>query len=129
MEDARFNVEIDSDSLEKTIIGFYEDIIIGGREVRAKIDTGASVSSIDSSLAEVLKAGPVVSRTTIVNAHGRDVRPVVRLEVEMGGKKMNARFNVAARGHMRYQVLIGKNILRKGFIIDPKKRLKKKAKD
>ena len=115
-------------NVETTIIGFYEDVLIGGKLIRAKIDTGASKSSVDVKLAELLKLGPVVGRTTIINTHGRAVRPVVRTEIEMAGRNLNASFNIALREHLRYPILIGKNILRRGFVIDPKKRLKKQDK-
>ncbi|MBT3866198.1 hypothetical protein HOF78_03830 [Candidatus Woesearchaeota archaeon] len=110
---------------EKIVIGFYEDVLIDGKVIRAKIDTGAGVSSIDSSLADAIKVGPVIGRAAVVNTHGRAVRPVVMLKVEIGGKTLDAKFNIAIREHLRYPILIGKNILRQGFIIDPKKRLKK----
>jgi hypothetical protein len=111
--------------IESTIVGFYEDVIIEGKLVRAKVDTGASKSSIDLKLAELLKLGPVIGRTTIVNTHGRAVRPIVRAGIEMAGRKLDASFNIALREHLRYPILIGKNILRRGFVIDPKKKLKK----
>jgi hypothetical protein len=113
---------------EATVIGFYEDILIGGRLIRAKIDTGASKSSVDVKLAELLKLGPVVGRTTVINTHGRAVRPVVRTEIEMAGRNLDASFNIALREHLRYPILIGKNILRRGFLVDPKKKLKKQNK-
>jgi hypothetical protein len=113
--------------MARVIVGFYEDVLIEGNLVRAKIDTGASSSSIDVVLADMLGLGPVVSRTTIVSSHGRGVRPVVKADIEINGKKLNASFNIALRRHLRYPLLIGKNILRKGFIIDPKKRLKKQG--
>ena len=114
---------------EKIVIGFYEDVLIDGKTIRAKIDTGAGVSSIDSSLADILDLGPVIGHAAVVNTHGRAVRPVVMLKVEIGGKVFEAKFNIAIREHLRYPVLIGKNILRQGFIIDPKKRLKKTDKE
>ena len=46
---------------EKTVIGFYEDVIIHGKKIRAKVDSGAGVSSIDYDLAKKLKVGPFVS--------------------------------------------------------------------
>ena len=110
---------------ESTIVGFYEDVLIEGTLVRAKIDTGASKSSVDLKLAELLKLGPVIGRTTVVNTHGRAVRPIVRTEIEIAGRKLDASFNIALREHLRYPILIGKNILRKNFVIDPKKKLKK----
>jgi hypothetical protein len=109
----------------KIIVGFYEDVVINGTKVRAKIDTGASVSSIDKNLAKRLKLGPVVSESVVVSSHGKGVRPVIMTTVKIAGIEINARFNLASRNHLRYSVLIGKNILRKGFIVDPEKKLKK----
>ncbi len=34
---------------------------------------------------------------------------------------MKVHFSIADRAHMKYKVLIGKNILKKGFLIDPSK--------
>ncbi len=110
---------------DSTVVGFYEDILIQGKLIRAKIDTGASTSSISAVLANSLETGPVVKRTKVVNSHGSAVRPVIKLDVEIAGKKITSSFNIAIRQHLRYPILIGKNILRKGFIVDPKKRLKK----
>ncbi len=114
---------------EKTVIGFYEDVLIDGKIIRAKIDTGAGVSSIDSDLASILNVGPVIGRAAVVNTHGRAVRPVVMLKIEIAGRIVESKFNIADREHLRYPVLIGKNILRQNFIIDPKKRLKKSNKE
>ena len=111
---------------EKKIVGFYEDVFVNGALVRAKVDTGASRSSIDSGLADFLGLGPVLGNKTVVSSHGRGMRPIVKAHVVMAGRKLNASFNIVARHHLRYLLLIGKNILRKGFIIDPAKRLKKK---
>lgn len=119
---------MDKMTKEKIVIGFYEDVLIDGKVIRAKIDTGAGVSSIDSSLAGVLNLGPVIGRAAVVNTHGRAIRPVVMFKVEIAGKVLDAKFNIAIREHLRYPILIGKNILRQGFIIDPKKKLKKSDK-
>ena len=42
-------------------------------------------------------------------------------EIEIKGKKFNVEFTVAKREHMNYSMLIGKDVLKKGFIIDPSK--------
>ena len=111
--------------LDKTIVGFYEDVVINGTKVRAKVDTGASTSSVDKDLAKTLKLGPVVSTSVVVNTHGSGVRSEVMANVKIAGREIRARFNIASRNHLRYSVLIGKNILREGFVVDSDKRLKK----
>jgi len=110
---------------QKTVVGFYEDVIIKGLLIRAKVDTGASRSSIDSGLADFLKLGPIIERRAVISSHGRGIRPIIETEIKIFDRKFKASFNIASRHHLRYPLLIGKNILRKGFIIDPSKKLKK----
>lgn len=105
----------------KTIIGYLEKIKIQGKDVVALIDTGATRSSIDLELASELKLGPIIKKSTIVSSHGKSVRPVIKAKVEIGGKKINAFFNISARTHLSYKVLIGRNILRNRFLVDPTK--------
>ena len=114
---------------EKTVIGFYEDVIIHGKKIRAKVDSGAGVSSIDYDLAKKLKVGPIIGQAAVVNTSGKTFRPVIMLEVEIAGRVIEAKFNIAVRDKLRYPVLIGKNILRQDFIIDSKKKLKKSDKE
>lgn len=111
---------------EKTIIGLTEKITIYPKNkdpkiLTAKIDTGASRSSIDVKLAEELGLGPVVMSKMIKSAHGTRLRPIVIAEIELDGKRLKEEFTIADRSHMKYGVLIGVNILKHDFLIDPKK--------
>lgn len=109
--------------MEKHIIGLTEKIKINGKPVLARIDTGATTNSICVDLASELKLGPIVKTSTILSSsNGREVRPVVKASLEIGGRKFNASFNISNRAHMRYRVLIGQKILKKGFLIDPSKK-------
>lgn len=107
----------------KSIVGLTEKIILKGqkgqKELIARIDTGATKSSIDLSLATRLELGPVVDSKIVKSAHGEKLRPVVRAEVLIAGKAIEAKFTLADRNKMKYQVLIGQNILKKGFLVDP----------
>jgi hypothetical protein len=107
----------------RTIVGLTEKVIIKGehetKELIARIDTGATKSSIDLALADKLGLGPVVDSKLIKSAHGVKLRPVVQAEVILGGKTILARFTLADRNHMKYDVLIGQNILKKNFLVDP----------
>ncbi len=114
------------DIKEKTIIGLTEKVTIQGRNkektVMAKIDTGATKNSIDSRLAAELNLGPVVETKLIKSAHGNSVRPIIKADLVLAGKKISTRFSLADRGHLRYNVLIGQNVLKEGgFLIDPSK--------
>ncbi|MEK6861879.1 MAG: RimK/LysX family protein [Nanoarchaeota archaeon] len=105
----------------KIVVGYLEKVKINGKEVIAKIDSGATRSSIDLDLASELKLGPILKKSIIVSSHGRSVRPVIKAKIEIGGKKINAFFNISSRSHLIYKILIGRNILNKGFLIDPSK--------
>jgi len=121
------NEKSDNKMNSKVIIGLTENVTIKGsshgKELVARVDTGATKSSIDISLAAELKLGPVVDSRLIKSAHGTKLRPVVEVNVIIGGKEIKARFTVADRSQMRYQVLIGQNILKQGFLIDPNRRV------
>jgi len=103
----------------KIIVGLVETIIINGIAIKAKIDTGASKSSIDLDLAINLGLGPIVKKSIVRSAHGKTTRPVIKTPFIIKGKTFNTYFNIIARGHMKHRVLIGNNILKKGFLIDP----------
>ncbi len=96
-----------------TIIGPHEECVYEGR-----IDTGATSSSIDSRIVANLDLGPVVSIKKVRNAHGDSLRPVIEVDIVLKNKKLTARFTVADRSKMKYDVLIGRNILKDNFLID-----------
>ncbi|MBW2980168.1 RimK/LysX family protein [Candidatus Woesearchaeota archaeon] len=110
----------------KSLIGLSEKVTIcskkKSRSVMARIDTGATKSSMDVKLAAELKLGPVIKSKLVKSAHGNKLRPVIKGEVKLAGKKINAEFTLADRSHMKYRCLIGQNILKEGFLIDPSKR-------
>ncbi|NQZ84486.1 MAG: ATP-dependent zinc protease [Nanoarchaeales archaeon] len=108
---------------KRIIIGLIESITLeNGVTYKAKIDTGADSSSIDSNLLEKLGEKKIISHRFVKSALGRIKRPKVNLEVEFQSKKFTESFTVADRSHLRYKVLIGKDILKKeGFLIDPNK--------
>lgn len=110
----------------KTLIGLTEPIIMfskeGKRTIASKIDTGASKSSIDVNLASQLKLGPIIKSKLVKSAAGNKLRPVIESIIVLAGKKIKAEFTLADRWHMKYRVLIGQNILKYGYLIDPSKK-------
>ena len=88
----------------------------------SRIDTGAEKSSIDMKLASELNLGPILKTKKIKSAHGTRLRPIVEVEVILAGKNMKELFSIVDRSHMKYPVLIGQNILKNGFLIDPAKK-------
>ena len=108
----------------KTIIGLIEEVTIltnddNKKKVIAKVDTGASKSSIDTNLASDLKLGPITKTKLIKSAHGIRIRPVLNITIVLHGKKIKPEFTLADRSHMNYRMLIGQDILKHDFLIDP----------
>ncbi|MBI2138306.1 ATP-dependent zinc protease [Candidatus Woesearchaeota archaeon] len=112
----------------RTLIGLLEPVTIQGgdgkqRIIMAKIDTGASKSSLDENLTKQLGLGPVLKSRLIKSAHGSKFRPIIEVDIEIAKKALRAEFTIVDRSHMAYQVLIGQNILKHGFLIDPVKHM------
>lgn len=109
------------------MIGLTEKITIIGpdgkkKKMLARIDTGATKSSIDVKTAAGMRLGPVSKATTIKSAIGTALRPVVEVEVIFCGKRFRTEFTLADRSHMKYPVLIGQNMMKDGhWMIDPSK--------
>ncbi len=107
----------------KIIIGLTApiEIISNGhsKKIKAKVDTGATKSSIDSNLVKELNLGPIIKSKIVRNAHGSIMRPIIEVELELAGRKIKTEFTVADRSHMNYKVLLGVNILENNFLVDP----------
>jgi hypothetical protein len=107
----------------RVTLGLVEEVTIvssnGSKTVKAKIDSGATKSSIDVQLASELKLGPVIESKLVKSAHGVRLRPVIETRLVLKGQRFSAKFTLADRSHLRYPVLIGVNILKRGFLIDP----------
>ena len=106
-------------SEHKEILGLVEKVKVRGKEILARIDTGARRCSIDKKLAKGLKLGPVIGNHKYRSAHGKSVRPVVIGEIELKGKKLIVKINLSDRREMKYNFLVGREALKKGFLIDP----------
>lgn len=108
---------------KRTIVGLTEEIeILQGEKrerVLVRIDSGATKSSIDLALASKLQLGPIVESKIIKSANGAKLRPMIEVTINLHGKEITDRFTLADRSHMKYKVLIGQNILKRGFLIDP----------
>lgn len=109
----------------KIMLGLTEEVTIFGSDrkrvkVLARIDTGATSSSLDYSLARALGLGHFTRVKTIRSASGTKRRPTLYVKILLHAETLHEEFNVAEREHMTYKVLIGQNILKKGhYLIDP----------
>jgi len=106
---------------KETILGLIELVKINNTAVKAKIDTGADKSSICKSLIKKLKLTPTGKKRTIRSSIGVEKRDIYLADLEIKGKRFKSEFTVAKREHLNYSVLIGKDVLKKGFLIDPLK--------
>jgi|TARA_Y100000310_G_scaffold270936_1_gene285027 hypothetical protein len=108
--------------MKKTIIRAVETVEINGKKYRARIDTGAKRSSINKSLVKKLNLGPISGKIQVKSSNGIAMRPLIKIEFRLKDKKISSEFTVTDRSHMQYSILIGRNSLRKGFLIDPSKK-------
>jgi hypothetical protein len=99
------------------LIGYIEDVVVSGTsgstQTLAKSDTGATRTSIDTSLAAEIGAGPIKSMTRVKSGSvkGGKARPVVDLVIGIGGRQHTVTASVEDRSHMDYPVLLGRDIL------------------
>ncbi|MEZ3115143.1 RimK family alpha-L-glutamate ligase [Halobaculum sp. MBLA0147] len=102
---------------ERPVVGYIEDVAVAGTQgstrVYAKSDTGATRSSIDTSLAGEIGAGPIKSMTRVKSGSVKQgaARPVVDIVVGIGGQRHTVTASVQDRSHMSYPLLLGRDIL------------------
>jgi hypothetical protein len=124
------------ESAEKVTVGLVEEVILlpWGVRIPARVDTGAATSSLDARNITVKgktvefslpqKYGglrisrPIVAWRTIRSAEAQDERPVVVLQFCLGSQIVRARVNLNDRSQVKYPLLIGRNALKKNFVVD-----------
>jgi hypothetical protein len=121
---------------EKTTVGEVEDVILlpWGVKLPARIDTGASQSSLDAqdlkirdSIAEFhlpKKYGglrlrlPVIGWTDVRSSEARDRRPLVEMEICFGPRRLRTKVSLNDRSMVTYPFIIGRDILKNNFVVD-----------
>ncbi len=107
--------------MDKVVVGLIEKVVINGKEVTARIDTGAQRSSICKELYALLNLGPFIGKVKTKSVNTVEIRPTVEATIEIQGKVVKTMLNVTDRSKMKYQLLIGQDVLKKGFLVDPLK--------
>lgn len=111
--------------MKRGVLGLTEKVTLFGKRKKtliARIDSGATKSSLDKALAKRLKLVPKAGTKTIKSSHGISRRKFVEIKIRLNKKILKGDFTIADRAHMTYQVLIGQNLLKRGkFLIDPLK--------
>lgn len=133
---------VGSETANLPILGATEDAILlpWGLKVRARVDTGAAVSSVDARSVQVrrLKNERVVRfilavdggqrvalelplagyrRVTTADGGG-EKRPVVTMDVCIDRQRIRAEFTLNDRSRMEYHILLGRNVLAGHFLVD-----------
>jgi len=126
----------EAQAAEKIVVGEVEDVILlpWGVKLPARIDTGASLSSLDARDLKVRdgfaefnlskKYGgmhlrlPIVDWLTIRSSEASEKRPIVEVEVCIGSRRVHLRVNLNDRSTVRYPLLIGRNALKEYFLVD-----------
>lgn len=122
-----------------TVIGAVEDVILMPWEISlpARIDTGAATTSLDArelsvkdNVAEFLLPEawggkkiklPVKSWKQVKSSGAEQRRPLVDMDICIGGRLLRVEANLMDRSRVQYPVLIGRNVLEKGFVVDVRK--------
>ncbi len=113
---------------------------LGVDAVKAKIDTGARSSSIHALDVRVTRGrvrfrvappqagappGPLVefplhdTRSIRSSSGSKELRHVIRVEVELCGQRWPIELNLAERARMRFRMLLGREAIRGRFLVDP----------
>jgi hypothetical protein len=121
---------------EKIPIGVAEEVILLPWKVKvpARVDTGAAMTSLDArdlkvkeDMAEFRLPGrhggvpirlPVAAWETVKSAGGQQRRPVVEIDICLGPKVLHVKVNLIDRSRMKYPLIVGRNILEMGYVVD-----------
>jgi hypothetical protein len=112
-----------------------ESVVVRGKrgevKVHAKVDTGASRTTVDTDIAARAGLGPVLGTVRIRQSISRDAetRPLVEAVLVIGGETFDVAAAIADRSEMKYHVIVGMDILgRAKFLVDPARVAGKKGK-
>ena len=129
-------------AIEKQTIGWLEEVKINGSkfQLKAKIDTGATTSSLNAKVIKKFsKDGKKWIRFRVENKTGQKIvlerqllhyvkikrklalplkRPVVELGICLGTVYRELEVNLSNRKNFEYQMLIGRNYLHSHFLVD-----------
>ena len=133
---------------DKLLVGEIEKVIIQpvASQLEARIDTGATTSSLDvrnirrfkqngrdwvqfdlldRQTGEVITIErPLVRNARIMqsNAEESEVRPVVLMPLTLADKTWSVAFSLTDRKHLTYPVLIGRNVIKGRVVVDVSKK-------
>jgi hypothetical protein len=120
----------------KILIGAVEEVVLfpWGAKLPARIDTGAGMTSLDvrdltvknraarfrlpEKYGDDLISLPVIRYCKVRSADSRGRRPVVKIELCVGSKRIRVPANLSNRSHLEYPLILGRSVLNQGFMVD-----------
>jgi hypothetical protein len=125
-----------AEAAEKIKLGAVENVVLlpWGVLMPARIDTGAATSSLDAR--NLITRGktvefnlppqyggrrislPIYKWKTIKTAEAQERRPVVIMELCIGSRRVQTHVNLNDRANVKYPLLIGRNTLTHGFLVE-----------
>jgi len=120
----------------KILIGAVEEVVLfpWGVKLPARIDTGAGMTSLDvrdltvknriaqfrlpEKYGNTLISLPIIRYCKVRSADSRRRRPVVEIELCVGSKRMRVHANLNDRSQLEYPLILGRNVLNQGFMVD-----------
>lgn len=129
-----------------TVYGHVEEVALipGDIEIKARLDTGASRSSLNAQEIELIESDeqtmvsfifddrngnqypmtlPLVETIGIKQASGRQERYVVEIGLCVGEHFEKNLFTLADRSRMTYPVLVGRNFLKNSVLVSSKHKM------
>lgn len=121
---------------EKVVIGAVEKVVImpWSVELSARVDSGAARTSIDARDLKIegeeavfslpSQSGgkrirlPVKGWKKVKSSHGATKRPLVEIDICIGQRRIPVTVSLVDRSQMNYPMIIGRDILAKGFVVD-----------
>ena len=138
-----------ADSPSNTIVGWREWVSLpdlGVPWVKAKLDTGARSSAIHAfdiepfhrdaddwvrysihpwqrTAEEAVECeSRVIAQRSVRSSSGHsEVRYVVALDVSLAGRAVTSEVTLSRRDEMGFRMLVGREALRQGFLVDPRR--------
>lgn len=104
----------------RPVLGATERVTVAGLRgstaVVAKVDTGASRSSIDTGLACEVGAGPIVGEKRFRSSTGSEHRAIVEVRVTVRGREHVVEANLADRSDLATDLRLGRSVL-EGYLV------------